>query len=327
MTRLLAADSEGIAEAARRLRAGQLVAFPTETVYGLGADATDSTASARIYAAKGRPSFNPLIAHLADLKAARREGVFSDVALRLAHAFWPGPLTLVVPVAATATVSELSRAGLESVGLRVPSHLIALALLKAVDRPVAAPSANRSGHVSPTTATHVLNDLDGQIDAILDGGACEVGIESTIVGCIGDEAVLLRPGMITRAALESAAGRPVLVPDDNDRHAPRSPGRLDAHYAPKTPVRWLGKGPVLPGSAVLAFGNNLPIDVNAARVVQNLSPIGNLVEAAANLYSALRSLDTVGAEVILVTDIPNDGLGEAILDRLKRAAAAATVEQ
>lgn len=306
------------------LRSGGLVAFPTETVYGLGADATDAHAAARIYEAKGRPSFNPLIAHVPDLAAAQREGVFDAAALTLARAFWPGPLTLVVPVAPGGTVSELSRAGLESVGLRVPSHPVAQALLRAVGRPVAAPSANRSGHVSPTSAAHVLADLDGRIDAVLDGGDSAVGLESTIVACLEGTVTLLRPGAITRGDLAAALGRDVATAADDDAHAPQSPGRLAAHYAPATPVR-LDATAVPPGALLLAYGPALPAGAERARVVHNLSQLGNPVEAAANLYAALRFLDSLGGDAIFVARIPQTGLGEAINDRLRRAAIGSTL--
>ena len=319
MTIRLQPDISGIAEAARILGAGGLVAFPTETVYGLGADATDAHAAARIYEAKGRPSFNPLIAHVADLEAAQREGMFDPSALILARAFWPGPLTLVVPVAPGGTVSELSRAGLASVGLRVPSHPIAQALLRAFGRPVAAPSANRSGHVSPTSAAHVLADLDGRLEAIIDGGDCDVGVESTIVACMDGVATLLRPGAVTREQLAAALGRDVATAAHDDEHAPQSPGRMAAHYAPATPVT-LNATSVPPGALVLAFGSTLPEGTGRARVVHNLSQSGNLVEAAAHLYSALRLLDSYGGNAIFVAEIPHFGLGEAINDRLKRAA-------
>lgn len=325
MTLRLAADAAGIAGAAALLRAGKLVAFPTETVYGLGADATDSAATARIFAAKGRPAFNPLIAHVADVAAAEREGEFGPAARALAAAFWPGPLTLVVPARPEASVCELARAGLASVGLRVPSHPVAQALLRATGRPVAAPSANRSGHVSPTTAAHVLADLDGALEAVLDGDACAVGLESTIVGCDGARAVLLRPGGVTRAALAKVLGQAVEMADGGDHTAPQSPGRLLAHYAPATPMRWLGNSPIPPGAAVLAFGPAPLAGAERAGVVHNLSPSGNLVEAAATLYSSLRSLDAGGANVILVAEIPKAGIGEAICDRLTRAIAATSV--
>src|SRR5690349_3762685 len=206
-TERLEADEAGLARAAETLRSGGLVAFPTETVYGLGADATNAEAVAGIYAAKERPSFNPLISHVDSLESARRQGVFDETATRLAQAFWPGPITLVVPVAASCTVSDLARAGLDSVGLRVPAHPLAHALLEKVSRPVAAPSANRSGRVSPTTADHVLSDLDGRIDAVLDGGSCDVGVESTIVACLGGAPRLLRPGGVPRDAIEALLGQ------------------------------------------------------------------------------------------------------------------------
>ncbi|MGL4973854.1 MAG: L-threonylcarbamoyladenylate synthase, partial [Bosea sp. (in: a-proteobacteria)] len=210
-TRLIASNHSGIADAAACLRAGGLVALPTETVYGLGADATDGRAVAGIYAAKGRPSFNPLIAHVATIEAARAQGLFDANALALANAFWPGPLTLVVPVSAGTTVCDLARAGLDSVALRVPDHLVALKLLEAADRPIAAPSANLSGHISPTMASHVLADLDGRIDLILDAGPTGIGVESTIVACLGGAPRLLRPGGLERARIEGVIGRSLVL--------------------------------------------------------------------------------------------------------------------
>ena len=322
MTLRLPPNPGGIAEACRILAAGGLVAFPTETVYGLGADATRAEAAARIYAAKGRPSFNPLIAHVADLAAAEREGVFDGAASRLARAFWPGPLTLVVPAQPGGTVSELSRAGLASVGLRIPSHPVAQTLLRAFGRPIAAPSANRSGHVSPTSAEHVLADLDGVIDAIIDAGATPVGIESTIAGCDGSDVYLLRPGSITRAELSAAAGCAVLDTPADDAEAPRAPGRLSAHYAPRTPVR-LNAVQLYDGEALLAFGPDLPAHATKACMTINLSETGDMREAASHLYDALRRLDACGATTIAIARIPSEGLGEAIADRISRAAAGA----
>ena len=322
MTLRLLPDATGLAKACDLLDKGELVAFPTETVYGLGADATNPEAVARIYQAKGRPAFNPLIAHVANRDAAMREGVFDDAAQRLAGRFWPGPLTLVTPVAAQCSVSELARAGLDSVGLRCPSHPVALALLAAFGRPVAGPSANRSGHVSPTTAGHVLGDLSGRIAAVIDAGPTPVGIESTIVGCFDERAVLLRPGVITRAALEQACGRPIEQAGP-DSATPRAPGRLLAHYAPKTPVR-LDAVDVRPGEAALAFGPAiLPGQTDAVKVI-NLSETGDLTQAAARLYAALRELDDAGATAIAVAPLPHAGLGEAIADRLARAAVGST---
>ncbi|MFE1600882.1 L-threonylcarbamoyladenylate synthase [Methylobacterium sp. ID0610] len=318
-TRRLAPDAEGIAQAARLLADGRLVAFPTETVYGLGADATDGAAVAAIYAAKERPRFNPLIAHLPDLAAARREGAFGPEALRLAEAFWPGPLTLVVPLAATARVSDLARAGLDSVAIRVPASPLAHALLTQVGRPVAAPSANRSGRVSPTAADHVLGDLDGRIAAVLDGGPCPVGVESTIVACLDGAPRLLRPGGVPREAIEAVLGRALLAPEAADA-APRAPGLLASHYAPRAAVR-LDAAAIRPDEAALLFGDAQPPGLERARLSFNLSPRGDLAEAASNLFSALRRLDASGAATIAVTPIPRHGLGEAIADRLARAAA------
>lgn len=310
----LAPDAAGMAEAGRLLRAGRLVAFPTETVYGLGADATDGRAVAAIYAAKGRPSFNPLIAHVATPEAALALGRFNADARALARAFWPGPLTLVVPVASGEAIADLARAGLDTVGLRVPSHPVAMALLAATGRPVAAPSANLSGHVSPTTAAHVLADLDGRIDAVMDGGATAVGVESTIVACLDGPPVLLRPGGVPRDAVEAVIGRPLASATGE---ATIAPGMLASHYAPKAAIRLDATG-IEPGEALLAFGPGAP---SGAADVLNLSPTGDLAEAAANLFGHLRRLDASGARRIAVMPIPAQGLGEAIRDRLARAAA------
>lgn len=319
MTLQLTTAPGDLARAAGLLRAGRLVAFPTETVYGLGADATDPVAVASIYAAKGRPGFNPLIAHVAGLEAARREGCFGSAAQRLAEAFWPGPLTLVVPVEASGSVCELARAGLASIALRVPSHPVALALLQAAARPVAAPSANRSGHVSPTTAQHVLDDLAGRLDAVVDGGDTPVGVESTVVACLEEQVHLLRPGSITVEDLERVLGAPLSRTGVGDADAPLSPGRLAAHYAPNAFVR-LNAERVLPGEALLAFGPLALPGAETAAAQVNLSPAGDLTQAAAMLYRALRLLDATGARMIAVAPIPEAGLGAAINDRLRRAA-------
>jgi L-threonylcarbamoyladenylate synthase len=323
-TRVLAADAEAIAAAAACLAAGGLVAFPTETVYGLGADAAQGEAVARLYAAKGRPRFNPLIVHVPDLAAARRIVRFDANAERLAEAFWPGPLTLVLPRQPEACISELASAGLDSIAIRVPAHPVARALLEAFGRPIVAPSANRSGHVSPTSAAHVLADLRGRIDLILDGGATPVGLESTIVVCL-DRPLLLRPGGLPREAIERVLGEalqstPDAVPADDD--APLAPGLLASHYAPRARLR-LDATDLVAGEALLAFGPDLP--AGAAPVATlNLSPRRDLVEAAANLFAHLRRLDATGVAAIAVMPIPAHGLGEAINDRLRRAAAPRT---
>ncbi len=298
----------------RLLREGRLVAFPTETVYGLGADATAGRAVAAIYEAKGRPSFNPLIAHVATVEEALALGRFDASASLLARAFWPGPLTLVVPMAEGAGISDLTRAGLDTVGLRLPSHPVAQAILKAAGCPVAAPSANRSGHVSPTTAAHVLADLDGRIDAVVDGGPTEVGVESTIVACLDGPPVLLRPGGVPREAIEAVIGQPLASASGETTIAP---GMLASHYAPQAGIR-LDATRVEHGEALLAFGPNPP---PGAVAMLNLSPSGDLAEAAANLFGQLRVLDASGAARIAVMPIPAEGLGEAIRDRLARAAA------
>ena len=312
-TRVLLADSAAVTVAAACLRYGGLVAFPTETVYGLGADARNGEAVARLYAAKGRPAFNPLIAHVENTEAGRRLGRFNTDAERLAAAFWPGPLTLVLPRRPDCPVSDLALAGLDSVAVRVPAHPVARALLTAFGAPVVAPSANRSGHVSPTEAAHVLADLRGHIDLVLDGGPCSVGLESTIVACL-DTPTLLRSGGVARAEIERVLGRPLAAASNDD--APVAPGMLGSHYAPKARLRLNADAP-REGEALLAFG---PATAKA-RLMRNLSPRGDLVEAAANLFSHLRALDAAGAKAIAVMPVPHEGLGEAINDRLGRAAA------
>jgi L-threonylcarbamoyladenylate synthase len=318
-TRLAGADE--IEAAVRCLAAGGLAAFPTETVYGLGADATNSAAVARLYAAKGRPAFNPLIAHVPDRAAAAAIARFDADAGRLAAAFWPGPLTLVLPKTAACPVAELATAGLDSLAVRVPRHDIAQKILLGFGRPVVAPSANRSGHVSPTTAAHVLADLAGRIDLIVDGGAAPVGVESTIVACLG-EAMLLRPGGVPRDAIERALGHGLADPPAgilSDDDAPLAPGMLASHYAPRTPVR-LDAERVEPGEALLAFGPRLAAGAEQAARILNLSERGDLIEAAAQLFAHLRALDAAGARAIAVMPIPHQDLGEAINDRLARAA-------
>ncbi len=306
--------------AARCLEGGGLVAFPTETVYGLGADATNARAVARLYEAKGRPSFNPLIAHVSDLAAARRIADFDDRSLRLAEAFWPGPLTLVLTKAGGCPVSDLATAGLETIAVRVPAHPVAQEILRAFGKPIVAPSANISGHVSPTTAEHVFGDLQGRIDIIVDGGPVSVGVESTIVGCFGTP-MLLRPGGLPREDIERVLGEKLArLPEDagaNEAH-PLAPGMLASHYAPHTPVR-LNARDLHAGEALLAFGARALPGADKARVM-NLSEAGDLVEAAANLFCYLRALDAGGSGAIAVMPIPDDGLGEAINDRLRRAA-------
>ena len=309
---IVGADREAIAKAARIIRGGRLVAFPTETVYGLGADAAQGQAVARIFEAKGRPRFNPLIVHVLDLEAAQRLAVFSDKARALASAFWPGPLSLVLPLAATSRfpISELVTAGLDTVALRVPVHPVARALLAEAAIPIAAPSANKSGRVSPTLARHVEADFGSEDVSILDGGAAEAGLESTIV-TLSPEPTLLRPGAIAREDIEAVLGSRLA---DFRTGKVQSPGQLSSHYAPRAAVR-LNAGATLPGEALLAFGPLAP--ENAL----NLSPTGDLREAAANLFAYLREIDSRAPAGIAVMPIPATGLGEAINDRLRRAAA------
>jgi L-threonylcarbamoyladenylate synthase len=314
-TLYLGAEPADLAVAAQVLRAGGLVAFPTETVYGLGGDATSDAAVAKIYAAKGRPAFNPLIAHVENRAAAEGEGIFTHEAAALAEAYWPGPLTLVLPLAPGATVCELARAGLASVALRVPAHPIAQSLLAATGLPLAAPSANLSGHVSSVNAAHVREDLDGTIDAIVDAGGSPGGIESTIIACIGEKPQLLRAGGIPRFLIEDVLGRPLAAPENDD--ALRAPGMLISHYAPRARVR-LEATSLEEGEAGLDFGGLFGKGEN----IRDLSPGRDLTEAAANLFRHLRSLDHGGYATIAVAPIPTTDLGEAINDRLWRAAAA-----
>jgi L-threonylcarbamoyladenylate synthase len=307
---------EALALAVAVLDRGGLVALPTETVYGLGADARSGAAVARIYEAKGRPSFNPLIAHVATPAQAFAQGRFEAAALRLAEAFWPGPLTLVVRAAPSCSVCELARAGLPTVALRVPSHPVASALLQRFGAPVAAPSANRSGRISPTTADHVAADLTGRVDMILDGGPTHVGLESTIVACVDGQVELLRPGGIPREALGEVLGRPL---DPSRRTgAVIAPGLLASHYAPHAAVR-LDAASVRPDECVLDFGGRFEGAPCIAHL--DLSPERDLREAAANLFGHLHRLDATGVRAIAVAPVPPTGLGEAINDRLRRAAA------
>ena len=309
------ADEAAIAEAAALLRAGELVAFPTETVYGLGGDATNDRAVARIFAAKGRPSFNPLIAHVPDLAAAEREVVFNACARALAARFWPGPLTLVLPRREDCRISLLACAGLETAAVRAPAHPVAQRLLRLAAIPVAGPSANPSGAVSPTTAAHALEGLEGKVALVLDAGPCPVGVESTVLGFdSAGRPRLLRPGGVTLEAIEALVGP---TPHEADAARPQSPGQLESHYAPRAPLR-LNATVAMPGEALLAFGPAAPAADGAAL---NLSPSGDLAEAAANLFAHLRALDAGGAAVIAVMPIPECGLGRAINDRLRRAAA------
>ncbi len=319
MTRLLAVDAAGIAEAAALLRAGQLVAFGTETVYGLGGDATSARATAAIFAAKGRPHFNPLICHFATAEAAFVHVARSAMAESLAAAFWPGPLTMVLPRRPTTCIDLLAGAGLDTLAVRVPASLPARALLQAAGVPIAAPSANRSGAVSPTTAAHVMADLAGLIAAILDCGPATGGLESTVLDLTGPRPFLLRPGGIPAEAIEAFCGeigRGITPAEAGAARGLRSPGLLVSHYAPRTTLR-LNAETVGPAEALLAFGPTLA----TAGPVWQLSLDGNVAEAASRLFAGLRWLDAQAATAIAVMPIPSRGLGAAINDRLQRAAA------
>jgi L-threonylcarbamoyladenylate synthase len=311
---IVAATNEAIERAAQALARGEIVAFPTETVYGLGANALDASAVAKIFAAKERPRFNPLILHVLGLDEAEAYAEVSDTARRLVEAFWPGPLSLVLLRRANSGIADLASAGLDTIALRAPSHPVARALLAAAKLPIAAPSANRSGRISPTNAAHVEAELGHLPSMILDGGPCSLGLESTVLGIEGDDVTLLRLGALPREEIERVLERPLTAPASS-RVA--SPGQLAVHYAPSTPLR-LEAREVCKGEALLAFGPDAP---KVDGPMFNLSPRGDLNEAAVNFFAALRSLDAAGGSAIAVMPIPNEGLGEAINDRLMRAAA------
>lgn len=318
MSRIFLPDQTNLALAANALRRGALVSFPTETVYGLGGDATNDRAVAAIYAAKDRPSFNPLIVHVPNLAVAIELGDFNEDAMKLAQKFWPGPLTLVVKRKPTCPLSLLVSAGMDSIALRVPAHPVALALLTASNLPLAGPSANASGRVSPTTAQHVEKEFGvHQLSMILNGGACRIGIESTVLSLFEQTPVLLRPGGVTRDAIVDIIGKDVEIADaiTDQTTGLHSPGRLLSHYAPDRPVR-INATNAMAGEALLAFGPHPP----AAKIMLNLSETSNLEEAAANLFAMLRALDQPDVSCIAVMKIPQQGLGLAINDRLQRAA-------
>lgn len=325
-TQILVSSPDNIARAAELLRGGDLVAFPTETVYGLGANATDGKAIAKIYEAKGRPSFNPLISHGSSLDMLLGEAEFDDRALSLADKFWPGPLTIILPRSKTGKISDLACAGLPTIALRIPAHKIALDIIEAAGVPIAAPSANASGTLSPTAPHHVLSSLGGKIGMIMAGGATQYGLESTVVDLSGQDVVIVRAGAITAEDIADCLGCPVTYElEATDK--PRSPGQLLRHYAPNKPIR-LRAVDVEQGEALLAFGSTKFMGIRGGGkasdipddLKMNLSETGDLLEAAANLFSYLRILDGSDASQIAVMDIPNVGIGIAINDRLKRAA-------
>jgi L-threonylcarbamoyladenylate synthase len=325
---ILDATDDNIRLAAERLKEGGLVAMPTETVYGLGADATNDRAVASIFAAKGRPSFNPIIVHVYNREEAEQAVVFNDKAELLAELFWPGPLTLILPRREGSKVSLLCSAGLPTIAVRCPAHPVARQLIKTLGRPIAAPSANASGTLSPTTPQHVFDSLGDKAGLILSGGKAAVGVESTVVDMTGDIPVLLRPGAVTFEELQMQLGD-VLVETEAVNENPKSPGQLLKHYAPQTSLR-LKAVDVKPGEALLAFGSIKFMGIKgggAAKdlpqsALQNLSELGDLEEAAANLFAMLHYLDSGGFTGIAVMNIPDTGLGVAINDRLRRAAGA-----
>ena len=311
---IVPATEDAIRKAALALARGEIVAFPTETVYGLGANALDASAVTKIFAAKERPRFNPLIVHVLGLEQAAEYAVIDATARKLAEAFWPGPLSLVLLKRSTCAIADLVTAGLDTIALRAPAHPVARRLLAEVKLPIAAPSANRSGRISPTTAAHVEAELGDAM--ILDGGPCQLGLESTVIGLNDSVPVLLRTGALPREAIEAVLGQRLAT--QNAGAAPMSPGQLASHYAPLAPLRLDTTRPHV-GEALLAFGPEAP---DFAGPTINLSPSGDLDEAAVNFFAALRSLDAAGADAIAVMPIPTHGLGEAINDRLRRAAAA-----
>jgi L-threonylcarbamoyladenylate synthase len=316
MIKVLGTTPSDIAQAVGLLRGGGVVALPTETVYGLAGDATNDQAVEAIFAAKGRPAHNPLIVHVASLAMARALGVFDPISLRLAERFWPGPLTLVLPIQPGAGISALATPGGQTIALRQPAHPIFQAVLAALDRPLAAPSANPSGMVSPTLVEHVMAGLGDVIPAVIDGGPAMVGVESTVVRVLADKAYLLRPGGISRADIEAVIGAALSSQLPPTAHL-ASPGQLKSHYAPRARLR-LNATSISPGEALLAFGPDVP---DGAALVANLSATGDLAEAARNLFAMMRLLDREGTAMIAVMPIPHTGIGEAINDRLARAAA------
>jgi L-threonylcarbamoyladenylate synthase len=327
MVLLKEANDQAISEAADILRAGGLVAFPTETVYGLGANALDGIAVAKIFAAKGRPQFNPLIVHSHDLESLSHLVDFNDDALRVAARFWPGPLTMILPRRGDCAISDLCSAGLPTLAVRVPSHPVAVKLLSVAGVPVAAPSANRSGTLSPTAPLHVMQSLGDAVDMILAAGPTQFGLESTVLDLSGDTPVILRPGAITAEEISATLGKNVAY-DLGDHDAPKSPGQLLKYYAPSIPVR-MGAVDVEPGEALLAFGSLKFMGLRGGgfakdlpdTALRNLSDQGDLYQAAANLFRMLRDLDRPDHTRIAVMNIPDLGVGVAINDRLRRAAA------
>jgi len=325
MTKIASPTPDVIKEAADLIRAGDLVAFPTETVYGLGADATNGEAVAKLFAAKGRPSFNPLISHGANLEMLLGEADFDDRALALADKFWPGPLTIILPKSQTARISDLACAGLKTVALRIPDHAVALALIKKSGVPIAAPSANASGTLSPTAPHHVADSLGGAVPLILAGGATQFGLESTVVDLTGAETVIVRAGALTAEDISDCIGLSVTY-ELSAADKPRSPGQMLRHYAPNIPIR-LKVIDLEKGEALLAFGSTKFMGIKGGgkagdlppNQIRNLSETGDLLEAAANLFSYIRALDKPEHTRIAVMDIPNTGIGIAINDRLKRA--------
>ena len=315
---IVAATKDSIKRAAEALARGEIVAFPTETVYGLGANALDASAIAKVFAAKDRPRFNPLIVHVLGVDEAETYAFVNDTARKLIRAFWPGPLSLVLPRKRGCAIGDLVSAGLDTIALRAPNHPVARALLEAAKLPIAAPSANRSGRISPTTAAHVEAELGRLPAMILDGGSCSLGLESTVLGIDGDDVTRLRLGALPREEIETVLGRKIERRGSGSHVT--SPGQLAVHYAPATPLRLEARS-ARKGEALLAFGPRAP---DFAGPTVNLSPRGDLVEAAANFFAALRTLDEAGVETIAVMPIPTQGLGEAINDRLRRAASPAT---
>lgn len=313
LAKVVKASPGTITRAAALLQAGELVAFPTETVYGLGADATSDDAVARIFDAKRRPTFNPLIIHVRDAESAAKLVTFTEMAHRLADTFWPGPLSLVLPRRENSPVSLLASAGLDTIAIRVPGQPTAQAILAACGVPIAAPSANASGKISPTQAAHVAESLGDTVSLIVDDGPCAIGLESTVIDCTGDRPVLLRPGGIAVEEIEAVVGALTIAADDN--HAPSSPGMLESHYAPEAKLR-LNATDVAGNEALLSFGTH---ELTGFSAEQNLSAAGDLRQAAANLFAMMRTLDS-SASAIAVMPIPDDGLGRAINDRLRRAA-------